>query len=724
MANHNCTVNIALGPGTTSPGPYTVQVKKCNEINYTIVPGSPFPLSSFPISFNVCTLLGISEGSCFEWQVIDTVTGCVCGGDIIIPVEPTPSITPTATISATPGLTVTESPTLTPTISTTPTITPTISTTPTITPTISVTPTITPTISVTPSVFSCGFTCTVTCSTGEETGNILYLSGLTTHVVYSTWSNTRFLNENGQTQIGAEGLFNEGDFIEGTVYTQYYGSLGSPEVINGNRIPLKDNQFLVISQQEFENHWFTKYCESYLQSSSNQFLKIPRYDAFIQPINYEVYDFNVIPNPGPQPQLTYNGEFKLLIVATQNVINNFDNDYIISVLTNYAERWVEWMESIGVNATYDISLPNANTIWDNVDFGAGGPTAVHNYYYGLGGLTNETGYDASVGIYLGTGGLNGIASPGLRVSQTRFPNNNSSLEYFRTTFIHEIGHSIGLAHSFQCNTYTHYYESIGIDVPALDGVNRQYYDTNSSGAGSCVNVYNGFVQPYSGDTDGNASAMSYKERQGYFHTQILGMARQLDINRIPTQWYNNCSFGFEYTRFGISNLYNDETQIIYNKFTEGNEFDNSVTSVTIELSASNPNPNLNGDLEIYLTDVNNNYLVDTINLNGQYFNYSQTVQLSDIGNIWNLNNQENFGVKLKKGNNYYVNIQNQTLKITFNSNSSNIEKQPAGMLTEKTPGNWGLEIDYNKNDCAQYATLGEAEVQKQYNRIFYNVLNL
>ncbi len=44
------------------------------------------------------------------------------------------------------------------------------------------------------------------------------------------------------------------------------------------------------------------------------------------------------------------------------------------------------------------------------------------------------------------------------------------------------------------------------------------------------------------------------------------------------------------------------------------------------------------------------------------------------------------------------------------------------MLTEKTNNNWGLELDFDKNDCSQYATLGEAEVQKQFNRIFYNTL--
>ena len=736
MANHNCTVNIALGPGTTSPGPYTVQVKKCSELTYTPVPGSPFNLNNFPVSFNICLLLGINEGSCFEWQVIDTVSGCLCEGSENIPIDPTPTpsvtLTPGLSPSVTASNTVTPSVTLTPSLSpsvtasntVTPSVTPSVtstSVTPSITPTNTVTPTNTLTPGLTPSQITCGFSCIVTC-TGEETGDILYLSGLTTHVVYSTWNNTRFLNENGQVQTGASGLFNEGDFIEGTVYTPYYASSGRPEVINGNRAPLKDNQFLVISQQEFENHWFTKYIQGYLGSDSNNFLRIPRYTTFNQPLTYEVYDFSIIPNPGLQPQVTYDDEFKLLIEVTQDVINNFSNNEVISVVTNYGERWVEWMESIGVNATYDISLSNGNTIWDTTNFGPGGPTGVHNYYYSLGGLKNATGYDAAVGIYYTTGSLNGIATGGLRVSQTRFPNspnNNDTLEYFRTTFIHEIGHSIGLAHSFDCNSYEYFYESIGVDTPTLDGFNRQYLFTNQSFAGVCVNAYNGFVQPYSGDTDGNMSAMSYKERRGYEHTGIAGMARQLDLNRVPNEWYYNCSAGLTSTQFGLNNNNLPSAEIIYNKFTEGNEFNNDVISVTIEMTLET---NISGNVEIYLTDVDNDYLVDTVNPNGDTINFSETVQIVNVGNIWDLNNQEKFGVKISKGGGYYTVVSDQSLKLTFNTNSSNTEKQPANMLTEKTNNNWGLELDFDKNDCSQYATLGEAEVQKQFNRIFYNTL--
>jgi hypothetical protein len=66
----------------------------------------------------------------------------------MVPLTPTPTPTITPTISLTPSVT----PTITRTPTITPSITPTISITPSITPTISITPSITPTISITPSI--------------------------------------------------------------------------------------------------------------------------------------------------------------------------------------------------------------------------------------------------------------------------------------------------------------------------------------------------------------------------------------------------------------------------------------------------------------------------------------------------------------------------------------------------------------------------------------------
>ena len=146
---------------TPTPGTLTKNFYSCCDPEGIIYSGKSGN------DYNVGDVYIISLGNCYNatsdgpatQEVDDTswsfLSGETCSYNECLPC-PTPTITPTPTL--TPGLspsptpTITSTPTTTPTVTPTTTSTPTTSVTPTNTPTTSVTPTNTPTTSVTPTI--------------------------------------------------------------------------------------------------------------------------------------------------------------------------------------------------------------------------------------------------------------------------------------------------------------------------------------------------------------------------------------------------------------------------------------------------------------------------------------------------------------------------------------------------------------------------------------------
>lgn len=67
-------VNISLGATDPNPGNYTIRVKDCADTTYTVV-ASSLTYSNFPFQFDVESFI---TGTCFDYQVIDMNTGCIC----------------------------------------------------------------------------------------------------------------------------------------------------------------------------------------------------------------------------------------------------------------------------------------------------------------------------------------------------------------------------------------------------------------------------------------------------------------------------------------------------------------------------------------------------------------------------------------------------------------------------------------------------------------------
>ena len=136
---------------------FTVQLKECSSGSYTTVQ-TGLTYSDFPYLVNLDDLFG--SITCYNYIVTESRTQLSCNGTSYIgSTTPTPTIsvtsTPTVTPTSTPAFSVTVTPTTTP--STTPssgvttTPTPTVTTTPSTTPASGVTTTPTPTVTTTPS---------------------------------------------------------------------------------------------------------------------------------------------------------------------------------------------------------------------------------------------------------------------------------------------------------------------------------------------------------------------------------------------------------------------------------------------------------------------------------------------------------------------------------------------------------------------------------------------
>ena len=100
---------------------YDVFVSTCDPTNWQIV-ANDISFSDFPVNVNLNDYS--ITGSCYQYYVSGD-TGCYCSATGSTTPQPSPSVTPTVTVT----------PSVTPTISITPSVTPTISITPSMTPT-------------------------------------------------------------------------------------------------------------------------------------------------------------------------------------------------------------------------------------------------------------------------------------------------------------------------------------------------------------------------------------------------------------------------------------------------------------------------------------------------------------------------------------------------------------------------------------------------------------
>jgi len=101
-------VNITLGTLDPNPGNYTIRVKECANENYITV-NTGLSYNDFPYQFDIESYI---VGTCFDYQVIDMDSGCICTQQENIPTTPTPTPTNTPTNTPTPTPTPTNSPIL------------------------------------------------------------------------------------------------------------------------------------------------------------------------------------------------------------------------------------------------------------------------------------------------------------------------------------------------------------------------------------------------------------------------------------------------------------------------------------------------------------------------------------------------------------------------------------------------------------------------------------
>jgi hypothetical protein len=284
---------------------------------------------------------------------------------------------------------------------------------------------------------------------------------------------------------------------------------------------------------------------------------------------------------------------------------------------------------------------------------------------------------------------------------------------------HELGHNLGLHHTFTCGWYA-YTNGVNGDVKMLDNI------TNAAISLCNTCLLDGLVMPYSAETGGSCAIMSYRS------TEFLGQCQQpenhtilLDESSWPNEFYNDDIFVRIPSSVGLFTFSNandcaDEyvpCNYPFNNINYYNFINNDVITQTPTYGKVGFRYSLVGEgcpiqFSVYITHEGNN-LIEVFStpenpspLSITNFNYE--FSQSELEQIFNISDFSKIGVKFEgkvsQPTNYcdnkmflfnYLNTSGleSTLNLKFGDNYYLPKSEYSVVYTDET----GTEIDYTYN---------------------------
>jgi len=376
---------------------------------------------------------------------------------------------------------------------------------------------------------------------GTNTNN-LYLSGISSGLVYRVVGSEFNTPYSDLTSKDGRYLFHPGEYVEVELFlsdfkgyraTKQRFSAIPAKKEDGNNIKVTESQFLVITKDEYDNsEWSTWTSDFMLARMKNKYK--PPFDVFGDG-ELIVYDMKYI-NENELTGTTFpNRVLRQRVDVDYDIFLRFDNyNECLSRFTDILELMKTYFNNSFDDYSYEYDL-NIITNEEDAFYRPGTKYTVHNdvvqeyndnpgimnflpaiisynHYFNLGGLYKETGCHYQViytdyedGFYTGFGYMHtpySIINLNLWTNIPKLENDY----WWAQVQLHELGHCLGLDHSF--NNLVGGWIDLFPDLPvdAIDGLTRFLSIANTQPS------YNEgqFFIAYSGEAPGYSAIMSYQ----------------------------------------------------------------------------------------------------------------------------------------------------------------------------------------------------------------------
>ena len=311
----------------------------------------------------------------------------------------------------------------------------------------------------------------------------IYLSGLTSEMVYVLTNNTLNLTT--------------GDIVSGVTYQSVSGT-DAKEVtkvsleVSGTPQTNYETKYKVISKSDaLNNKWLGGYW-------NGGYTFLPNYTSNGGLLDY---NFTTIVDSSPEDIPSFTGTVKVLIDVSDSTYQLRDDDATLLSRLNVISDAIEDSATYS-NLSFDIScdyiIHSGDTTFDSFNVGD-----YRNYYKDLGGIYDETGYHIGI-LWGGTISSAGIAD-GLTGLYAQVKGDESSYvndSVIWDTFVHELGHLLGITHTFECK-WGNLFPELGTES----------LDNSDDSLANCLEC--GYRVPYLGEFTGSTLLSGYTAIMGY-----------------------------------------------------------------------------------------------------------------------------------------------------------------------------------------------------------------
>ena len=464
----------------------------------------------------------------------------------------------------------------------------------------------------------------------EKTNNI-YLSGISSNQVYAIWALAFKYPGTDIVTKDSEFIGKEGQYIRADIYLDDlpYGLASSngyktPIYASGatnNLAPAGESIFLIITEEEYNNNKWSQWASSTRSAFARVYDYVNPYgNEIIHELDYisETFAFDNIKSFDKERTIRH-------LYEIDKVVYNYYDSYneCLSTFTNIGERCKEFIENSFTGYTYEyvISINENEFIFTDGEnyYNGAGSSSSENYWYALeskyrptGGIYNTTGCHFAVIITkLPIDSFYGIAKQFHYLTAFNYADQitnsypkleTDNMEIFAEKLIvHELGHNLGLDHTFsdiQAEWKTLYPD---LQLNALDNLLR--YEITPPFNGPYYNDGNSYIA-YSGEAPGKSAAMSYDidPSQGYGcplnpnvlldvnYDQFSGATRYRDYpineDKINTLFLNEGrTDDFTNSKGGLT-FYSGNNLNLFSYMVDGEFVEGEITGMTLNFTAT------------------------------------------------------------------------------------------------------------------------------------------